>query len=230
MKAASSPGVEWEAPRPPGRGAVRLRSQKEEQPMSVNADEVSVDTAECEVVRGIIERYLLNHDSISKFYVVEQIKRYINPIRLFNIAIDSGPVTHDGAKNVHLGAEQVYRKAIKALKGRYVCRQDGWIVAVSGSAGEQSIMKLYELDNVWNRVNELEIDKETPKCWFSGYRRIDKHERYGHCKARLGNTIFLTRSEAVDAMWRHIDDQVEELLKRRAQLDGANGYLAGSVR
>lgn len=78
-----------------------------------------------ETVKRIIEEQ--RTESVSKFYVIEEIKNRIHPTQVYNAAIAEGKDTDDGIENMNIGARLIFRKAMKSLK-QFQIGRDGRIV------------------------------------------------------------------------------------------------------
>jgi hypothetical protein len=73
-------------------------------------------------VKSIIDSKLAKKNTISKWYVIEEIKNHIHPTEVANA---SGFPTTDGIENLKKGALVIYRNAMRRLSGSYQVDKEG---------------------------------------------------------------------------------------------------------
>jgi hypothetical protein len=79
------------------------------------------------VVLQIIEEKFKERDSFHKSYVIEQIKKRINPTKLVNKVMFNHEKSNDGIVNINRGAAKCFRDAGRAMKPLYIIGKDGFI-------------------------------------------------------------------------------------------------------
>jgi hypothetical protein len=82
------------------------------------------------IVRRIIRQELAECGRVAEVYVVGEIRRNVDRVRLFNKAIAKGRAINNSTENVRRGAMAIYRDAINAMVRRgEVSVSEGWITA-----------------------------------------------------------------------------------------------------
>lgn len=88
--------------------------------MSVFLPPDDVDPEHLVIVRDIIITCLTKNGRVSSYHVVELLKGRIRPNLLFNYIANTPSQTKDAEKNIHRGAERLFRLAVPhLLMGRW---------------------------------------------------------------------------------------------------------------
>jgi hypothetical protein len=88
---------------------------------------VAMSTA---IVREIILEEIAQSGRCHRYYVVERIKNRIHPTELYNKCLeDEKWHSTDGIKNMHHGAQMIYREAMRNMCRRFRVDKQGFIMA-----------------------------------------------------------------------------------------------------
>jgi hypothetical protein len=174
------------------------------------------------VVVSIIEQALLESDSVSKFFVVGEIKIRIPSNELFNKIANyksdrSDGVTDDAVENILRGAKKVYRDAIRGLVKKGIYRTEGTLIYRSN---DKPVDNVYEYEgqlrsiDEWARLFGLKthvVKKRLAMGWSikkalqtSSGRKLYEHDgekRLLSSWARLAGLKLGTLLERVNAGW-----------------------------